>query len=149
MEPHIHYCSFILEGTTQSNLQKLQVHQNCALRAVMKVDPYYSADVIREELGFDSVTVLMKKSCCKFAYKGFYDLGPPILNDMFELLILEHELRSNEELVAVVPRCKTKFGERNFRYRAVLDWNRLSTDIKKATSPDNFKVVLKTYHWPG
>ena len=103
IEPHIHYCTFILKGTTQGNLHKLQVQQNCALHSVMKIDPYFSAETICEELGFDSVVVLMKKACCKFAYKGYYDLGPPSLNSMFEVYICERELCSNEQLISIVP----------------------------------------------
>ncbi len=147
IQPHFLYCSFILEGTTHTNLSNLQVQQNCALRAVKGVDPIYSGECLRE-LNIDSVNIMTYKSACKFAYEGFYDLGPPVLNGMFELSVSEQELRSNEQLLALVPRCHTKFGEQNFRYRVVIYWNRLPVEMKMATLPDNFKLVLKTYKWP-
>ncbi len=109
----------------------------------MKVDPYYSADVIRGELSIDSVSVLMKKACCKFAYKGYYDLGPTSLNSMFEVYICDREVRSNDQLKAVVPRCRTQFGARNFAIRAVLYWNVLPVICRMATSPVAFKSLLK------
>ena len=140
--------NFILEGTTHANLMRLQVQQNCALRAVKCVDSFYSGDLLRDEQCIDSINVMVRKAACKFAYRDFYDLGPTTLNEMFELLISERDLRSNEQLLAMVPRCRTKFGEWNFRFRAVLNWNCLPVNIKMSTSPDNFKLVLKTYHWP-
>ena len=40
--------------------------------------------------------------------------------------------------------CKTKFGQRSFRYRAVSIWNDLHSDLKKLTSLSKFKGDLKT-----
>ena len=119
------------------------MQQNCALRAVMKVDPYYPAENIRQELGFDNVVLLMRKASCKFAYKGFYDLGPPALNAMFEVYICDRDVRSSEQLRAVVPRCRTQFGERNFAIRAVVYWNGLPVNCRMATSAASFKGMLK------
>ena len=85
----------------------------------------------------------MYKSTCKFAYKCFYDLCPTALNDMFVLYVSERELRSNDELNAKVPRCKTQWAERNFGYRAVIHWNGLSLDLKTAPSIDSFKSRIK------
>ena len=39
-EPHFGYCSFILEGISKTNVNKLQVQQNCALWAVKRVSSY-------------------------------------------------------------------------------------------------------------
>ena len=149
IEPHFLYCSFILEGIMQMNLSKFQIQQNCALWAVKCVNPFYSADMLRSELGFDCIDVLMRKAACKFAFKGFFDLGPPVLNNMFELLVSERNLRSNEQMLAITPKCRTKFGERNFRFRAVIHWYSLPVEIKMSQTPDRFKLNLKQYHWPG
>ena len=97
---------------------------------------------LKEKL-MHSVTVLMKKACCKFAYKGFYNLGPPSLNSMFEVYICDREVRSNEQLKSVVPRCRTQFAARNFVIRAVIYWNGLPVNCRMATSPVSFKTMLK------
>ena len=112
----------------------------------MKVDNYYSTDKLRSEFACDSVVEILRKAACKFSYKGLYDLGPPGLNAMFELHVNEWELRPNEQLNAIVPRCKTQFGENNFAVRATLYWNQLPLGLKNATSPESFKSALKGIH---
>ncbi len=85
----------------------------------------------------------MQKSCCKFVYKGYYHLGPSLLNDMFELHVNERNLRSNDQLQCVIPKCKTQYGEQNFRCRGAIHWNVLPVDVKSATTAENFKSKLK------
>ena len=145
IEPHFGYCSFIIEGVSQTNINKLLVQLNNALRAVKRVYGYYSTVALYEELHLDSVVIMMKKSTCKFAYKCFYDLCPKSLNDMLILYVNERELRSNKELNAIVPKCRTQWAERNFAYRAVIYWNSLPIDMKSAPSIDSFKGKIKHY----
>ena len=61
IEPHLQYCNFILEGTSQANLQKLQVQQNNAVRSVCCVEGNYSGTQLRKELHVDSVIALMQE----------------------------------------------------------------------------------------
>ena len=82
IEPHLLYCSFILEGATRSNINKLQVQQNCALRVVKCVDCYYPTVMLYSELNVDTINELIMKSTCKFAYKCFYNSCPSVLNNM-------------------------------------------------------------------
>ncbi len=145
IEPHLLYCNFLIEGTSQANLNKLQVHQNNALRAVKNVKGNYSGTALRDELHVDSVSTMMKKAACKFVYKGFYNLGPELLNNMFNLYVCERELRSTEQLHTTVPKCKTQFGARNFAVRGSLYWNQLEYEVKSAPSPDSFKERLKKF----
>ena len=43
-----------------------------------------------------------------------------------------------------MPLCKTKSGQRSFRYRAVSIWNDLHSDLKQLTSLSKFKGDLKS-----
>ena len=104
IEPHLIYCNFILDGISQTNLKKLHVQQNCALWAVKRVDCYHPTELLFVDLNVDNVKTMMMKSTCKMAYKCFYNLCPAVLNDMMILHINDRELRSNEDLNAVVPR---------------------------------------------
>ena len=78
-------------------------------------------------------------------YKGYYDLGPKTMNDMFALYAPERELRSGEELQIVVPKTCTCFGQKNITYRGSIYWNGLPVTIKCSTSPEMFKKALKEY----
>ena len=125
------------------NLKKLQTQQNCALRAVRRVNNYYPSEQLRIDLHLDSIETMMYKSTCKFAYKCFYNMCPNVLNGMLVLYVSERELRSNDELNAIVPRCRTQWAERNFAYRAVIHWNLLPLDLKTAPSIESFKSRLR------
>ena len=85
IEPHFIYCNFILEGISQTNLKKLQVQQNGALRAVKWVDCYHPTELLLADLNLDDIKTMMMKSTCKLAYKCFYNLCPAVLNDMLIL----------------------------------------------------------------
>ena len=143
IEPHLLYCNFILEGTSQQNKHKLQVHQNNALGAVKCGSKYTSGTDLHLELQVDSLALQMQIACCKFVYRGYYDLGPPALNNVFGLHVSERDLRSNEMLQARVLKCRTQFGERNLAYRGPIHWNGLATDIKTSPSINSFKEKLK------
>ena len=68
---------------------KLQTQQNVALRAVLKVDLSYPSQQLLTETGLDSIRTDMAKDSCKMVFKGFYDLSPAKLNDMFCLYVRE------------------------------------------------------------
>ena len=80
-------------------------------------------------------------------FKGFYDLGPVALNDLFVLHVPERALRSGDELRILTPKCNTAFGQRNLVYRGCLYWNSFPVLMKMSESADSFKNALKTY--PG
>ena len=105
--PHFMYCSFILDGINELLKNKLQCRQNAALRTVMNVDISYSTARMLTELKVDNVHTDMKKSACKMVFKGFYDLGPVSLNNLFKLYIPGRTLRSSDELLVIVPKCSS------------------------------------------
>ena len=60
IEPHLVYCNFILEGISQTNLKKLQVQQNCALRAVKHVDCFYPTELLFADLNLENKIVTVE-----------------------------------------------------------------------------------------
>ena len=82
--PHFMYYSFILDGINESLKNKLQCHQNAALRAAKNVDMSYSTTRLLTELKVDSVCTEMRKSSCKMVFKGFYNLRPVALDNLLK-----------------------------------------------------------------
>ena len=140
------YRSFILDGVNESLKNKFQCHQNAALRAVMNVDMSFPMSKMSTELKVDSVRTEMRKSSCKMVFKGFYDLGPVALNNLFELHVPERAPRSSDHLLIVTSKCNTAFGQRNLTYRGSTYWNSLPISIKSSESVNSFKVSLKSYN---
>ena len=89
----------------------------------------------------------MKKSLCNIVYQGLNNIGAPVYNDMFNYAAPTWDLRSADQLLAVVPICRTKFGENNMAYRGAIYWNQLPLNIKQSNSLDSFKRKMKDY--PG
>ena len=144
IQPHFIYCDFILDGVTEGLKDKMQVHQNNALRAVLNVDYDYATNMYTE-VKVDNIRTNMKKSCCKIVYKGFYNLGPKSLNDMYELYTPGRELRSSKELQVKIPKVNTQFGAKNIRIRGSNYWKTLPIDIKSAKNINTLKDQLKKY----
>ena len=63
------------------------------------VDYTYPSAKLLTDVGVDSVRVGMAKTTCKIVYRGYYDMGPPALNTMFEAYIPTRELRSGNQLL--------------------------------------------------
>ena len=93
----------------------------------------------------DRVTVTMKKSLCNIVYQGINNIGAPVYNEMFNYAVSKRDLRSSEQLLAAVPKCRTKFGENNMAYRGAVYWNQLPLHIKQSPSLEAFKRKMKVY----
>ena len=97
----------------------------------------------------DNIRVDMIKSTCKMVYKGFYDLGPTAVNDLFILYAPKRELRSGDDLQVVIHKCNTAFGQKNMIYRGCQYWNKPPVAIKASGSPQALKKAIKEYQGFG
>ncbi len=147
IHPHLLYCNFILDGTSAKNKTKLQVQQNSALRAVMNVEYSYPTAKLLIDVEVDSVRTSMIKTTCKLVYRGFHNMGPPALNDMFQEYTPARDLRSCDQTLVEIPRCRSEFGWRNVRVRGGYYWNSLPQELKTCKTIDQFKRQMKSY--PG
>ncbi len=143
--PHMLYANFILDGSSKVLIDKLIVHQNNALRAVLFTDCRTPRVKLYADTGVDPLDVSMKKTLVKIVYKGLHDIGAPVYNGMFNFTNSSRDLRSNDLLLAAVPKVNTKFGEHNMAYRGPVYWNSLPFHIKSCPSFECFKTAIKKY----
>ena len=143
--PHLLYANFILDGCSKGNIEKLKVEQNNAVRAVLQADYRTPCVKLYQDAKVDPIDVCMKKTVCKLVYKGVNNIGAPVYNNMFQYETPTHNLRSNDKLLAEIPRTNTKFGEHNVAYRGPVYWNHLPLNIKSCTSFEQLKVALRDY----
>ena len=111
----------------------------------MKRDYTHSSAQLYTETKKDRVTVTMKKSLCNIVYQGLNNIGAPVYNEMFNYAVPKRDLRSSDQLLALMPVCKTKFGENNMAYRGAAYWNQLPLHIKQSDSLDVFKRRMRDY----
>ena len=82
--PIFTYCDFIYDRTSLGNKHRLQVAQNCLLRAVKQVKMDYPVKRLHDDLKIDYLNVAREKSVIKMVYRGYHEIGPPILNELFK-----------------------------------------------------------------
>ena len=139
------YANFILDGSSKTLIDKLIVQQNNALRAVMYTDCSTPRAILYAVTGIDPIDMNMKKTLVKIVYKGLHKIGAPVYNNMYNFSCATRDLRSNDLLLANVPRVNTKFGENNMAFRGSVYYNSLPYHIKSAPSYESFKLAIKKY----
>ena len=72
-----------------------------------------------------------------------------IYNEMFNYVENVRNLRSNDQLLAYVPKTNTKFAENNLRYRGPVTWKSLPLSVKQSTSFEQLKEGVKEYNGFG
>ena len=109
----------------------------------------YPSVKLLTDVGVDSVRVSMAKTTCKMVYRGYYNMGPPALNDMFQAYIPTLDLRSGNQLLVSIPHYRTEFARKNIAIRGGYYWHMLPYEIKSSETMDLFKQKLKTYNGFG
>ena len=143
--PHMLYANFILEGCTKQLLDKFKVQHSNALWAVLKADYRTLSAKLYNDAHVDPVNVTMKQTIVKIVYKGLNDIRAPIYSTMFNYAEYSRDLYSSDKLLASVPKCRTKFGERNAKFWGPSYWNQLPIWIKNCSSYEQFKEAIKKY----
>ena len=86
--------------------------------------------------------------CALLAYKAQRVLVPHYIKNYCQptsSLQCRYELRSLTGVNLIIPRTKTKFGERSFAVAGPKSWNFLPDHVKAASSIGTFKSRLKTF----
>ena len=106
------------------------------------------SDLIRDRLHWLRVPQRISFKCALLAYKAQHSLAPHYIKNYCQptsSLQCRYELRSLTGVSLIIPRTKTKFGERSFAVAGPKSWNSLHNHVKAASSIGTFKSRLKTF----
>ena len=139
----LYYCSSVWSNTSIGNIKKLQGVQNFAARIITNTKKYDHITPVLHELGWLPIKdhLLFRDSIMTF--KCMNGLAPPYLSNIFCKRNTIHNFDTRKSGSLQIPLCKTKTGQRSFRYRAVNIWNDLHPTLKKITSLNVYKKELK------
>ena len=143
IQPYFDYCSPLWDTCDKTLRNKLQILQNRAARVIMGTrydDRIRSSDLL-QSLGWDTLHVRWAKLKSVLLYKILNENYSPCLRDMFVRLRdlnRQYNLR-NYDMDLALPKPKTNFLKRSFKYNASLLWNNLPLEAKTATSLHQFK----------
>ncbi len=143
IEPIFLYCSYIYEGCSVTEANKLQVLHNNALRAVKSVGKRYSATRLHSELEVEWLSTMRMRACCVEAYKYIHGIGPPEICDLFQRQNPVRSLRSENQILLPMQITRTKWAESDCIVRAKKYWRSLSEETQHAPSLETFKHRLK------
>lgn len=143
----IDYCNSLLHGLPQTQLSKLQHVQNTAARLICNISHFEHISLVLFELHWLSVYCGIIFKVLVITYKAINGMTPKYISDLITIKAeSSYSLRSNNELLLVHPRVRTKtrLGDRAFCAAAPNLWNSLPQSFRKVTSVDSFKAQLKT-----
>ena len=141
IQPYFDYCSPLWDTCGKVLKDKLQVVQNRAARILTgaRFDTN-SADVL-ESLQWTTLDVRCDRLKSVLLYKILNEQSAPSLIQAFvknKDLNRDYDLRSNDNDLEL-PKPKTNFLKRSFRYSAAKLWNSLPSEVKEASSLYQFK----------
>ena len=143
IQPYFDYCAPLWDTCDKALKDKLQILQNRAARVITGVtyDDRIRSNDLLQLLGWDTLHVRRAKLKCILLYKVLNEDYSPCLSESFVRLTnlnRGYNLR-NDETDLALPKPKTNFLKRSFKYSASMLWNNLSLEAKTATSLRQFK----------
>ena len=139
----LYYCSSVWSNTSIGNIKKLQGVQNFACRIITNTRKFDHITPALKELGWLPIKEHLLYRDSIMSFKCMNGLVPTYLSDMFCRRNTIHNLNTRNNDALQIPMCKTKSGQRSFRYRVVDIWNNLRPEFKQLTSLKAFKKELK------
>ncbi len=146
IQPYIDYCSLLSDTCGKVHKDKLQVLQNSAARVITGARFDVNSINVLEDLQWSTLDVRRHIYRYKMMYKILNEQSAPSLREKFiknKDLNREHNLRSNDTDLAL-PKPKTNYLKRSFRYSGAMLWNSLPSEAKKASSLYQFKCSMPT-----
>ena len=144
IQPYFDYCSPLWDTCDKTLKDNLQTLQNRAARIIYGANYDIRSKGILKNLQLDSLDVRRKKLKCVFLYKVLNGISAPCLRENLERLTSlsrGYDLRDSETDLKL-PKPRTNFLKRSFKYSASALWNNLPIDAKKATTMNEFKRLL-------
>ena len=143
VEHHLSYCCSVLGCCIESKIDVLQKFQN-RVASIVTSSPYdASAAPIIQNLGWLTISDLVRKETATLTYKSFNSLAPNYLRKLFAKCSDERKrfLCSSENDLKM-PLLKTIIGQRACSYCVAKLWNSLERATKLVPSLKTFKEQL-------
>ena len=139
------YANTLLYGIPHFLSSRLQRLQNCAAPLVTLTPRRAHITPVLKELHWLPADYRPRYKVLLLTYKVLHGQAPSYLSDMLTVYQPTRTLRSSNRSLLEVPRARTSYGKRTFRYASAVPWNDLPQHVKTASSVTSFKKLLKTH----
>ena len=138
----IDYCNGVLYGVAKGEVQRLQMVLNAAARLVVGTGKFsHVTPILRDVLQWLPVQHRISYKIAILARDCIHGIGPAYFGDVCVPVTAapgRTNLRSATRGDLLIPRTRTKLGERSFRISAATAWNSIPYSLKhSATSREN------------
>ena len=134
----------LLFGLPEYQIEKLQKIQNAAAKLILRKKKFDHVTPLLQELHWLPVKKRIVFKILLLTYKALNGMAPGYLKDLLKPKA-DQRLRSAANGELVVPRVRTKLGQRRFGVAAPRLWNQLPLYMRNAQSVEIFKKYLKTH----
>ena len=142
------YCNSLLAGIPSCQLDRLQLVFNATARLGCRASRYdHITPLLRDELHWFRCRERITFKLCVTVYKSLHNEAPDYLQELsmpVNMNTRRSTLRSASD-GQLIPRTKTKAGERAFSVAGPLAWNSLPVTVRQLSSLSSFKRHLITY----
>ena len=140
------FCNSLLYGLPTFLIAKLQSVQNSAARLVCMTRTFDHITPTLIDLRWLPIRHRIVFKILLLVYKSLNAKAPSYLSDLLTYRRSSYSLRSVSKGDLVEPSSKMRtYGDRSFAVCAPRLWNSLPLSIRRSSSVDIFKNVLKTY----
>ena len=131
------YCIAAWGGANKSDLQDLQVMQNCAAQVVLNLPPRTHRDTMYSKLGWLTINQLVFFHSVVAVYNIRKSQEPEYLSS----LLSQDNIRKN----IIIPHSTLSLARKSFCYRSAESWNIVPEQIRSLEKIASFKRELKKW----
>uniref|UniRef100_M3XH36 Reverse transcriptase domain-containing protein n=1 Tax=Latimeria chalumnae TaxID=7897 RepID=M3XH36_LATCH len=128
------YYNALYAGLTLKNIHRLQLVQNSAAHVVNNVSRFNHITPTLRELHWLPIRWRITFKVLVLVHKALNGLGPAYLRDFLTPYIPARPLCSESGNLLVVPRFRSRLGERSFAFQAATSWNAIPAGLKSSPS---------------
>lgn len=143
--PHFEYCATLLVGMGETELNKLQIAQNRAMRVILQCSRYTRVNDMLQAVQFMSVRQRLYYNVCIFIFKAVKKLLPKEVTSKFEIVKLRTgRVTRQAENIAIQFR-RTRSAQKSMFYDGVKMYNALPIEVKGCEKLVQYKSMLKAF----
>lgn len=139
--PHLQYCSTILFGLPQVDIQRMQKIQNRAMRSIFGCNRYTPIVTMLDVLNFMSVRQEIVYRTMEFIQKVKLNLLPNYLSDNLKYVYDVHTYMTRNRGNFYIQSCSTYKTYNTVFYKGLSMYNELPLEIKDCTSVETFRIL--------
>lgn len=143
--PHFEYCATLLVGMGETQLHKLQVAQNRAMRVILQCKRDTKVESMRNVLCFMSIRQRICYNACIFVFKVLKGLLPDYLANKTQIIGVTNGRQTRQANNIAIQLRRTSSAQKSVFYVGIKMYNDFPLEIKSSERVEHFRGKLKEH----